>query len=58
MMVFSGMMRFDARLAIEEALKGKGLYRGKAQNKMRLGICSRSNDIIEPMLTPQWYVYM
>ncbi len=57
-MVFSGMMRFDARLAIEEALKGKGLYRGKAQNKMRLGICSRSNDIIEPMLTPQWYVYM
>lgn len=25
-------------------------------NKMRLGLCSRSGDIIEPMLTPQWYV--
>src|SRR3546814_3330720 len=24
--------------------------------KMRLGLCSRSKDIIEPLLTPQWYV--
>jgi valyl-tRNA synthetase len=23
---------------------------------MRLGICSKSNDIIEPYLKPQWYV--
>ena len=23
---------------------------------MRLGICSRSNDVIEPMIKPQWYV--
>ena len=23
---------------------------------MRLGICSRSGDIVEPMLRPQWYV--
>jgi len=23
---------------------------------MRLGICSRSGDILEPMITPQWYV--
>jgi len=23
---------------------------------MRLGICSRSGDIIEPYLCPQWYV--
>ena len=53
---FAGMMRYDARLAVESALKEKGLYRGKEDNKMRLGLCSRSGDIIEPMLTPQWYV--
>jgi valyl-tRNA synthetase len=34
----------------------KGLYVGKEPNKMRLGICSRSGDILEPMITPQWYV--
>ena len=34
----------------------KGLYVGKEPNKMRLGLCSRSGDILEPMITPQWYV--
>jgi valyl-tRNA synthetase len=53
---FAGMMRYDARIAIEEKLKELGLFRGKEVNKMRLGLCSRSGDVIEPMLTPQWYV--
>jgi valyl-tRNA synthetase len=51
-----GMMRYDARIAIEQALTSLGLFRGKEPNKMRLGLCSRSGDIIEPMITPQWYV--
>jgi len=53
---FAGLMRYDARIAIEEELKVLGLWRNKEPNKMRLGKCSRSGDIIEPMLTPQWYV--
>jgi len=53
---FEGMMRYDARIAVEDALKDKDLYVGKEPNKMRLGICSRSGDILEPMITPQWYV--
>eukprot|EP00540_Astrosyne_radiata_P000434 CAMPEP_0116849766 /NCGR_PEP_ID=MMETSP0418-20121206/15770_1 /TAXON_ID=1158023 /ORGANISM="Astrosyne radiata, Strain 13vi08-1A" /LENGTH=990 /DNA_ID=CAMNT_0004481555 /DNA_START=33 /DNA_END=3005 /DNA_ORIENTATION=+ len=53
---FEGMMRYDARIAVEDALKEKGLYVGKEPNKMRLAICSRSGDILEPMITPQWYV--
>jgi valyl-tRNA synthetase len=53
---FAGMMRYDARIAVEEELKSLGLFRGKQPNAMRLGICSRTSDIIEPMLTPQWYV--
>ena len=53
---FAGMMRYDARIAMESELESLGLLRGKEVNKMRLGLCSRSGDIIEPMLTPQWYV--
>lgn len=33
-----------------------GLYRGEEDNAMRLGFCSRSKDIIEPILKQQWYV--
>lgn len=51
---FEGMMRYDARVEVEKALEAKGLLRGKDPHKMRLGVCSRSGDIIEPMITPQW----
>mmetsp|Transcript_50255 Transcript_50255/g.108900 ORF Transcript_50255/g.108900 Transcript_50255/m.108900 type:complete len:1012 (-) Transcript_50255:422-3457(-) len=53
---FSGMMRFEARVEVVTALKKLGLYRGEAENRMRLGRCSRTNDVIEPMLKPQWWV--
>ncbi|CAN4117041.1 unnamed protein product [Withania somnifera] len=53
---FEGMPRFKARVAVTEALKAKGLYRGAKNNEMRLGICSRSNDVVEPLIKPQWFV--
>eukprot|EP01113_Clastostelium_recurvatum_P006197 TRINITY_DN1280_c0_g1_i1.p1 TRINITY_DN1280_c0_g1~~TRINITY_DN1280_c0_g1_i1.p1 ORF type:complete len:1101 (-),score=423.01 TRINITY_DN1280_c0_g1_i1:24-3326(-) len=53
---FEGLLRFDARNAVIKALEEKGLYRGKKPNPMRLGVCSRSNDVIEPRLMPQWWV--
>ncbi|XP_015087822.1 valine--tRNA ligase, mitochondrial 1 [Solanum pennellii] len=53
---FEGMPRFKARVAVTEALKEKGLYRGAKNNEMRLGICSRSNDVVEPLIKPQWFV--
>ncbi|EPS67721.1 hypothetical protein M569_07052, partial [Genlisea aurea] len=53
---FVGMPRFKARVAVTEALIEKGLFRGKKVNDMRLGICSRSNDVVEPLIKPQWYV--
>jgi len=34
----------------------EGLYRGSEDNEMHLGVCSRSRDVIEPILKPQWYV--
>ncbi|CAN0032499.1 unnamed protein product, partial [Heterosigma akashiwo] len=53
---YEGWARYDVRRDMEERLKEMGLFRGEAPNPMRLGLCSRSNDIIEPLLTPQWYV--
>ncbi|EOD05767.1 putative valyl-tRNA synthetase [Emiliania huxleyi CCMP1516] len=54
--MFAGMMRFDARVELLAELKRRGLHRGEADNKMRLGVCQRTGDIIEPMLKPQWWV--
>ncbi|XP_037793805.1 valine--tRNA ligase-like isoform X2 [Penaeus monodon] len=53
---FAGMKRFDARKAVLEALKEKGLYIETKDNPMVVPVCSRSKDIIEPMIKPQWYV--
>ncbi|KAF7035506.1 hypothetical protein CFC21_046373 [Triticum aestivum] len=53
---FEGMPRFAARVAVIDALKEKGLYKDTKKNEMNLGICSRSNDVVEPMIKPQWFV--
>jgi len=53
---FEGMMRYDARVAVEEALKEVGLLKDKYPKPMKLGFCSRSGDVIEPMIMPQWFV--
>lgn len=53
---FEGLMRYDARYDVEKALKEIGQFHGKVDNKMRLGLCSRSGDVIEPMVKPQWFV--
>jgi valyl-tRNA synthetase len=53
---FAGQRRFDARITVVEHLKELGLFRGVEDNPMRLGLCSRSKDVIEPVLKPQWWV--
>ncbi|KAF9187727.1 hypothetical protein BGZ51_001112 [Haplosporangium sp. Z 767] len=54
---YENMNRFDARERIVEELKTLGVYRGKNENHaMRLARCSRSGDVIEPMVMPQWYI--
>ena len=49
-------MRFDCRNAVVEELKKLGLYKKKENNVMQIPVCSRSGDIIEPTLCPQWWV--
>jgi len=53
---FSGMKRFDARKAVLAALEEAGLYRETKDNPMVVPVCSRSKDIVEPIIKPQWYV--
>jgi len=53
---FAGLRRFDARRQIRAALASLGLFRGSSSHSMTLPICSRSGDIIEPMLKRQWFV--
>ncbi|KAM4697001.1 valine--tRNA ligase [Rhinophrynus dorsalis] len=53
---FLGMKRFEARKAVLAALKEKGLFKEIKDNPMVVPICSRSKDIVEPLLKPQWYV--
>ncbi|KAM8767817.1 valine--tRNA ligase, mitochondrial [Acanthopagrus schlegelii] len=51
-----GVKRFDARQLVVDALAEKKLLRGKQSHAMTLPICSRSGDIIEPLLKKQWFV--
>ncbi|KAJ1461257.1 tRNA synthetases class I-domain-containing protein [Pelagophyceae sp. CCMP2097] len=52
----AGEMRYDVRVTCEAELEKLGLLRGKEGRAMRLAICSRSGDIIEPLVQPQWFV--
>lgn len=53
---FSGMKRFDGRKAVLAKLKELGLYKETVNNPMVVPICSRSKDVVEPLIKPQWYV--
>lgn len=55
---FAGQRRFDARYAVIEELKKLGLYSKQEDNAMTIPICSRSGDVVEPILKPQWWMRM
>ncbi|CEP20056.1 hypothetical protein [Parasitella parasitica] len=53
---YQGMKRFHVRNKIIEDLKEKGLFVGVKENPMTVPVCSKSGDIIEPVMKPQWWV--
>ena len=53
---FKGMLRYDCRNKIIKRLTEMKLIRGKHPNKMVIQKCSKSGDIIEPMVKAQWWV--
>ncbi|KAJ8686683.1 hypothetical protein QAD02_022477 [Eretmocerus hayati] len=54
--MFTGMKRFHARKAIIKELTDKNLFVEIEDNPMIVPVCSRSKDIVEPLIKPQWYV--
>lgn len=55
---FEGQKRFDARYTVTEALTKEGLFVKKENNPMKIPICSKSKDVIEPLMKPQWWMKM
>jgi len=55
---FAGQKRFDVRYGVISALKELGLYTKQEDNAMTIPLCSRSKDVIEPVLKPQWWMRM
>jgi valyl-tRNA synthetase len=55
---FAGMDRFVAREAVKKALEEKGMARGSTPHNIAYARCQRSKDILEPTLSPQWYLRM
>ncbi|XDG07143.1 hypothetical protein ABKA04_006758 [Annulohypoxylon sp. FPYF3050] len=55
---YKGQKRFDVRYTIQADLKEKGLYVDKKDNPMKVPLCEKSKDIIEPIMKPQWWMRM
>jgi valyl-tRNA synthetase len=54
---FDGMDRFEARVAIREALAAEGRVGAQKRPYVHsVGHCSRSGDVVEPRLSLQWFV--
>lgn len=53
---FTGMKRFHVRAAIIKELIAKNLFIEIKENPMVVPICSRSKDVVEPLMKPQWYI--
>ncbi len=55
---YEGMDRFEAREAIIEDLKERGLFVKSEPHRHAVGHCYRCHTMIEPRLSPQWFVRM
>ena len=51
-----GRPRFEARRVILDTLERRGLFVEKLDHATTVHCCSRSGDVIEPTLLPQWFV--
>jgi valyl-tRNA synthetase len=53
---YHGLDRYECRKAVVSDLKGLGLIEKEERHRHSVGHCYRCKTIIEPLLTPQWYV--
>lgn len=55
---YQGLDRFEARKVVLADLQTQGLLLDVKPHKMMLPICARTGQVVEPMLTDQWFVAM
>lgn len=55
---FEGLDRFECRSKVVELLESKNLLRNTEQLDHSIAHCDRCDEIIEPIVTEQWYVSM
>lgn len=55
---FEGQKRFDARYTVIDELTKMGLFVKKTDNPMKVPLCEKSKDVIEPLMKPQWWMRM
>ncbi|MFN3479473.1 MAG: valine--tRNA ligase [Thermodesulfovibrionales bacterium] len=53
---YYGLERYECRKAVVSELKELGLIEKEERHRHSVGHCYRCKTIIEPFLTPQWYV--
>jgi valyl-tRNA synthetase len=52
----AGLDRFEARKRVKALVAEQGLDRGAKPHLLAIGRCQRSQTILEPLLSDQWYV--
>jgi valyl-tRNA synthetase len=55
---YRGLDRYDARKRVLADLEAQGLLESAKPHKMMVPRCARTNEVVEPMLTDQWFVAM
>ena len=55
---YQGMDRYDCRKAVLNDLETQGFLQKAVPHKNMVPICTRTGQVIEPMLTDQWFVAM
>jgi valyl-tRNA synthetase len=53
---YAGLDRFEARQRVLADLEARGLLVSEKPHTLSLGLCQRSGTIVEPRLSPQWFV--
>ena len=53
---YAGLDRFEARKRIVARLEQEGRLVSAEPHEIALGVCQRSDDVIEPYLSEQWFV--
>ncbi|MDE2255345.1 MAG: valine--tRNA ligase, partial [Betaproteobacteria bacterium] len=53
---FRGLDRFEARKRVVAAFEAEGLLEEVKKHKLMVPRCTRTGQIVEPMLTDQWFV--